>query len=149
MGVQRRKSNGRHGSFPPVPGPLLDNFFVKKTNVSLRSVLLERVFVGCCFYRVLVRFLMDFRRPGTMKTLIIVQSGIKIKKNTNSVRSSPGSDFGSNFVSLLSLFGVTLADFCRKRRSRTRAQKKTEKKSCGEFPGSAENGVDWPLSNNC
>ena len=35
-----------------------------------------------CFYRIFVRFLVDFWRPGTTKTQILAESGIEIKKFT-------------------------------------------------------------------
>ena len=69
---------------PPRPGSTLGAlfgiFFFFHEKVRSRSVF----FAGFVFYGVSVRFLVDFRRPGTPKTLIIAESGIKIKKITKS-----------------------------------------------------------------
>ena len=80
-GVQGRKSNEKHGSCPPVPGPVLEHFSVKNHFFHGKVCSWRVFFASRCFYLILVRFLVDFRRPGTTKTLILVESGIEIKEN--------------------------------------------------------------------
>ena len=73
-------------------------------------------FAGCCFYRVLVRFLIDFRRPGTMKTQIIVERGTKIKKSTKLRPEIPRDwfwePFWLTFMALLARTMVNPVTYC-------------------------------------
>ena len=81
-GVQGRKSDEKHGSCPPVPGPVLEHFSVKNRFFHGKVRSWSVFFASRCFYLILVRFLVDFRRPGTTKTPILFESGIEIKKIT-------------------------------------------------------------------
>ena len=79
-GAQRRKSDEKHGSWLTVPGPILEPFWAKNRFFAEKGRSWGVFFAGCCFYRVSVRFLVHFRRPGTIKTPIIAESGIEIQK---------------------------------------------------------------------
>ena len=54
-------------------------------------------FASRCFYLILDRFLVDFRRPGTTKTQILAWSGIEIKKITKLHPEPPQGQFWEAF----------------------------------------------------
>ena len=66
------------------------------------------------FYRILVRFFVEFLRPGTTKTLILVESGIEMKKITKLYPEPlPEAVLGSilaQFWTPLGSIGATLAE---------------------------------------
>ena len=68
-------------------------------------------FAGCCFYKVLVRFLVDLRRPGTMKTQILVQSGMEIQTSTKLRPELPREWFWESFLITFASYPTTLLSF--------------------------------------
>ena len=97
LGVQGRKSDEKHSSCPMVRGPFWDNFFDRNCffhkKVCPRSVFLA----VCVLFLVLDRFFLNFLRPGTTKTAILVKSGIEIKKITKSNLELPRERLWESF----------------------------------------------------
>ena len=82
-------------------GALFGQKLFFRDKVASRSVF----FASCSVYRILVRFLVDFLRPGTTKTQILAESGIKIKKITEShPEPFPGTFLGSNLAQFWTLW---------------------------------------------